>query len=166
MDSSESTTVKDVAGYRNTLALLKDEIILTTDYQSQSIDYNMFEGIIVNEDDLLSFINTFKSLMPIAITLMILFMFIVTSFISFVQVAILGLLGLILKNILGLKLRYRHTWILAAYSITIPTIFFTIMSALLVAEFLYPGPLNWFVSTIVLYLVLKEIPKPKVKPTI
>jgi hypothetical protein len=49
---------------------------------------------------------------------------------------------------------------MAAYSETLPTLFFTIMSAIKTTvpnSFL----INWFVVIIVLYLAINEIPKPK-----
>ncbi|MCH1624946.1 DUF1189 domain-containing protein [Fredinandcohnia quinoae] len=160
IDSSGYTTVKNLQEYENALALIQDEVIIRTNNQSQTIDYQMFEGVLMNEEDVVQLIHTFESLMPIMLTVMMIIMYLVISFISFLQVAILAILGLILKNVLGLRLKYRHTWILAAYSMTIPTIFFTIMAALDI-QVPYGGPLNWFVSTIVLYLALKEIPRPK-----
>lgn len=160
IDSSGSTTEKSIQEYENALALIKDEVIIRTNNQSQSIDYLMFEGFITNEDDVIKFIHTFEALMPIMLTVMMIIMYLVVSFITFLQVAILAILGLIIKNILGIQIRYRQAWILAAYSTTIPTIFFTIMTALNV-QVPFGGPLNWFVSTIVLYLVLKEIPRPQ-----
>lgn len=162
IDGSESFHINDLEIYRNALALLKDKFVLITEYQSQSIDYSMFEGILVNENDLQMFISTFESMMPMFLIVMNIILFILVSIVAFMEIFVLALFGLILKNIIGLNLKYRHVWILTSYSITLPTIFFTIMSAMNI-QVLYGGSINWFVSTIILFFALKEIPKPELK---
>ena len=65
-----------------------------------------------------------------------------------------------IENAQRKTLNYQQLWKLSAYSITLSTIFFTIMRALVItvpSEFL----VNWFVNFIILFLVLKEIPRRK-----
>src|SRR5690606_37650775 len=114
------------------------------------------------ENDLQMFISTFESMMPMFLIVMNIILFILVSIVAFMEIFVLALFGLILKNIIGLNLKYRHVWILTSYSITLPTIFFTIMSAMNI-QVLYGGSINWFVSTIILFFALKEIPKPELK---
>ena len=73
---------------------------------------------------------------------------------------VLALIGLAIKNLTGRKLTYRQLWRMAAYSETLPTVFFTIMAAL---KTYVPNSfiINWFVIIIVLYLAINETPKPK-----
>ncbi|MFL6562274.1 MAG: DUF1189 family protein, partial [Bacillus sp. (in: firmicutes)] len=88
------------------------------------------------------------------------FIYLFASAGSFIEVTVLALFGLALKNLLGRKLNYRQLWRIAAYSETLPTLFFTIMAAI---KTTVPNSfmINWFVVIIVLYLAINEIPKPK-----
>jgi hypothetical protein len=83
-----------------------------------------------------------------------------SSAVKFIEISILALLGLIMKNRTGRKLNYGHIWRMSAYSVTLPTIFFTIMSAIqtqVPSTFL----IHWAVALIVLYLAIKETPQAK-----
>jgi len=79
---------------------------------------------------------------------------------KFIEISIFALFGLMFKNMIGKNLQYRHLWRMAAYSVTLPTIFFTIMAALQTTV-LYGFLINWFASLIVLFLAIKEVPKRK-----
>ncbi|WML50661.1 DUF1189 family protein [Neobacillus sp. PS3-34] len=68
--------------------------------------------------------------------------------------------GLLIKNLTGRKLHFRQLWRMAAYSETLPTLFFTIMAAIQTTvpkDFL----INWLVAIIVLFLAINETPRPK-----
>ncbi|TKI95255.1 DUF1189 domain-containing protein, partial [Bacillus wiedmannii] len=60
------------------------------------------------------------------------------------------------------KLSYKQVWTLTAYSYTIPTIFFMIMDLF---KIVVPGSTFIYIAVvlIVLYLTIKEVPKPKEK---
>ncbi len=94
------------------------------------------------------------------VTVLSVLLFIMTAAGKFIEVSFLAVIGLILKNAQRKTLNYQRLWKLSAYSITLSTIFFTIMRALVItvpSEFL----VNWFVNFIILFLVLKEIPPRK-----
>ena len=57
------------------------------------------------------------------------------------------------------KLSYKQVWTLTAYSYTIPTIFFMIMDLF---KIVVPGSTFIYIAVvlIVLYLTIKEVPKP------
>ena len=160
LDGSGSVTLDEIDNYEHSFALLTDEMVLTTFYQAEAIEYRMFEGITLSGDDISSFIGSLKSLLPIIIPIMFLIIYLFTSAILFIQVSILAIIGLLIKKLLDVNLKYRHTWILSTYSLTIPTLFFAIME-LLHIQVPFGALLNWAISTIILFLVLKEIPSKK-----
>ncbi|MFC4320791.1 DUF1189 domain-containing protein [Litchfieldia salsa] len=158
IDNTNTISPMDVSQYGNALAFLANEVILSSQYQAESIEYSLLEGISLTSEDISSYINTLQSSMPIIVTIMIIIMYIFTSAIKFIEVSVAGLIGLALRNILRLNLKYQHTWIIAAYSLTIPTVFFMIMDALHIFV-PYSGTLNWLVVTLIMYLAMKEIPR-------
>ncbi len=58
-----------------------------------------------------------------------LFLYLFASASSFIEISVLAVIGLALKNLTGRKLKYGQLWRMAAYSETLPTVFFTIMAA-------------------------------------
>ncbi|MCH6266604.1 MULTISPECIES: DUF1189 domain-containing protein [Neobacillus] len=160
LDPTGVVSSQDAADQGNTFALLKDEFVMTAGGQSDTYPYSMMEGLKLSKNDLVDFINSISGLKGIIIPIVSLFIYLFSSAASFIEVSVLALIGLVLKNLAGRKLTYRHLWRMAAYSETLPTLFFTIMAALKTAV---PNSfwINWFVVIIVLYLAINEIPKPK-----
>ncbi|AZU63345.1 DUF1189 domain-containing protein [Neobacillus mesonae] len=160
LDPTGTISPEHVADEGNAFGLLKDEFVLSAGGQSDSYAYSMMEGLNINKDELLKLIDSISGLKGIIIPVISIFIYLFTSASSFIEVSILALIGLALKNIAGRKLTYRHLWRMAAYSETLPTLFFTIMAAL---KTTVPNTffINWFVAVIVLLLAIKEIPRPK-----
>ena len=114
----------------------------------------------MNKYDLHNFIDWIRGLKALIIPVVSFFMYLFSSASSLIELSVLALIGLALKNLAGRKLTYRHVWRMAAYSETLPTLFFTIMAAI---KTTVPNSffINWFVAIIVLFLAINEIPKPK-----
>jgi hypothetical protein len=160
LDPTGTISEDDVQDEGNAFALLKDEFVLATAGNYNSYPYSMLEGLEITRADLLTFIDTIAGSKGIIIPLISLVIFLLSSAASFIEVSVLALIGLALKDLFGSKLSYRQLWRMAAYSETLPTLFFTIMAAMKT-----PVPnsffINWFVVIIVLSLAIKEISKPK-----
>ncbi|WP_026572441.1 DUF1189 domain-containing protein [Bacillus sp. UNC438CL73TsuS30] len=160
LDPTGAVSEKDVADEENAFALLKDEFVLASGGEVQTYPYSMLQGLHVTQNDLMDFIQALDDMKTIIIPIAALLIYLFSSAASFIEVSVLAFIGLALKNLLGRKLNYRHLWRMAAYSETLPTIFFTIMATLKTSvpnSFL----INWFVIIIVLYLAINETPKPK-----
>lgn len=160
LDPTGTVTPEDVADEGNAFGLLKDEFVIAAGGQNDTYPYSMLEGLNINKNQLLDLIDSISGLKGIIIPVVSIFIYLFSSAASFIEVSVLALIGLALKNIAGRKLTYRHLWRMAAYSETLPTLFFTIMAALKTAV---PNTffINWFVVIIVLLLAIKEIPRPK-----
>ena len=85
-------------------------------------------------------------------------MYLFQLFITFVGVTLLAFIGSAMSG--QRKLSYKQVWTLTAYSYTIPTIFFMIMDLF---KIVVPGATFIYIAVvlIVLYLTIKEVPKPK-----
>lgn len=156
-DPNNELSLNEIQDYSEVLAIQKNEIIFQFRDTIEYIPFSDWEGIYIEKAEIVSFIDSFESSLPIILTLLILAGYIFFSAIKFIQISILGLLGLGLKNILKRhNLRYRHTWILSAYALTIPSVLFAIMDLLRIQ---IPGSIwiNFAVSVVVLSLVMKEI---------
>lgn len=160
VDPTGAVSEKEVQGEDNAFGFLKNEFVLAAGGNIQTYPYSMLQGNTVTKKDFLQFINTLDGLRVIIIPVISVVVFLFSSAGAFIKVTVLAWFGLAIKNIIGRNLQYRHLWRLAAYSITLPTVFFTIMAAVKTAV---PNStlLNWAVAIIVLYLAINEIPKPK-----
>lgn len=160
LDPTGTITKSDVTDEGTAFALLKDEFVLASGGSAESSPYSMMQGMKLDRENLVNFIDAFDSIKGIIIPIASVFLYLVASASSFIEVSVLALFGLLIANLLGRKLNYRHAWRMAAYSETLPTIFFAIMAAIKtnVPNMFF---LNWFVAIVVLFLAIKEIPQPK-----
>lgn len=160
LDPTGAISADDVKDTGNSFAMLEDEFVLAAGGRFDTYPYSMFEGLNIAKGDLLDFINAIGGMKWVIIPVATVFVYLLACAGIFIEVTVLALIGLILKNLLGRKLNYRQLWRMAAYSETLPTLFFTIMAAI---KTTVPNTfmINWFVVIIVLYLAINEIPKPK-----
>jgi hypothetical protein len=159
-DSTGTIDQKDVSQSNNTIFFLKNEAVYSTAGQAQSMPYSTLGDVTITKEDLLSFITSMDSILPIMITVIDIVIYLFSASIKFIEISILALFGLALKNLLGKNIHYRHLWLIAAYSVTLPTIFFMIMEGL---KTIVPNGffIHWFVSIMILMLAIKEIPSKK-----
>lgn len=138
-------------------AMLQKEMVLAAGGETNSIPYTLFSGESMTKDDIISLVDTADSSLPVLMGLLFVVVYVFSSGMKFIEVSLLALFGLLLKNLAGRKLQYRHQWRMAAYSTTLPTIFFAIMS-LLKTTVPFSFSVNWFVASMMLLLAIKEIP--------
>lgn len=160
LDPTGTLSAEDVADEVNAFALLKDEFVMAAGGTTDAYPYSMMEGFHITEKDLLDFIEMIDGVKGIMIPIISLIIFLFSSAINFIEVSVLALFGSALKNLTERKLNYGHIWRMSAYSETLPTVFFTIMAAIK-TPVPYSFMINWFVAIIVLYLAIREVPKPK-----
>ncbi|GMB07612.1 DUF1189 domain-containing protein [Thermolongibacillus altinsuensis] len=159
-DSTGTLTKDDVERYPNAIGLLQKEAVLVANTHAQYYSYAMLQDRQINAEDIHAFIRTVQSLLPVIIPVSFLVLYLFTSATKFVHITILAFIGLILKGTLNKRGNYRQMWTLSAYSITLSTVFFTIMESLQIVV-PYAVALDWFVSITVLLLVIKELPSLK-----
>lgn len=161
-DSTGAVNKEELQRSDHTIAILKDGLYLVSGGHVQSLPYAMLSDISLTNEDLIQLIDNLQSSLAVIIPVLAVVIYIFASGMKFIEISFLALLGLFLKKMLNRNIQYRHTWRLAAYSVTLPTIFFTIMDSL---KTTVPSGalLNWFVAYIILFLVIKEIPQKKAK---
>lgn len=79
---------------------------------------------------------------------------------KFVEVSILAVLGLMFAKMLHKPLTYIHTWILATYATTAPTLILSILDSITTLSS-NVASLLWFVAATYLYFIIRAIPSPK-----
>ncbi|PEB53367.1 hypothetical protein CON65_04140 [Bacillus pseudomycoides] len=152
----------DTQKYNNKIGLfiLKDKVISMANGQTQTYSYNDLLGASLEKKDLQDFISFFNSIYPILMFVIGAFVYLFQLFITFLGITLLAFIGSAMSG--QRKLSYKQVWSLTAYSYTIPTIFFMIMD-LLKVHVLSSTLIYIAVILIVLYLTIKEVPKPKEK---
>lgn len=159
-DSTGTVNQKEIARADNAVFILKNEIAYSFAGTSESFQYEMLGDVTITKEDLLSLLTSFDSALPIMLPVTSAVIYLFSSAAKFIEVSVLALIGLAIKSMLVKKVSYRHLWRIAAYSITLPTIFFTIMEGL---RTIVPSAfiIHWFVAIMMLLLTLKELPSQK-----
>jgi hypothetical protein len=162
LDSTGDYQEPDLVEEGNAVALLENEFAVVTAGQVQSYSYSMFDGLNADNEDIADFLTSLDSLKGIILSVFIVILYLFSAGMTFIKVSIFALLGLLLANTLNRNLPYRQSWRITAYSITLSTVFFTIMEML---NTFIPGSLflDWIVIGLILYLSIKEIPQKKAK---
>ncbi|WP_042458415.1 DUF1189 domain-containing protein [Neobacillus dielmonensis] len=158
IDPTGAVSEEDVADESNAFALLKDRFVMVTGGQTESSPYSMIPGLTLSNEDLLSFVDYLAGLKGVIITILVILVYLISCVISFIEVSIVALIGLLIKNLAGRELNYGQLWRMAAYSETLPTLFFMIMAALKTTVPNSTG-LNWLVVLLVLFLAINEVPR-------
>lgn len=161
-DSTGVIEEKDIVELDSTIAMLKHEVILSAGGQTNSIPYTIIGDEKMTKNDILKLLDDASSALPIVISLLLIAIYLFSAAAKFIEISILALFGLLLKNLANKNLQYRHLWRMSAYSVTLSTVFFTIMAFLKVTV-PYGFIVNWFVSSMFLLLAIKEIPGSKQK---
>ncbi len=159
-DTTGSVTRDDLDQYPNVIAILKNQLIVISAGSADTFNYGTMQDMNFNKKDIEGFIDSAQSFLPLIITVAIVAAYLFMTALKFIGVTVLALIGLIIKNIMKRNLPYRQLWILSAYSVTLPTIFFALMDLLRIMipfQFL----LYWGVAIFMLAQVIKFVPLPK-----
>lgn len=162
-DGTGTLTAKDVEMKTdNGLALLKSEFVIIANGTVQAQPYSLFQGFTLTKDDVASFMKQIDGLLIILVLIVGAFTYLFAAGLKFIEITIIAMVGKLLASTYNPKLQYRHLWIIAAYSVTISTIFFTIMG-IFQTSVIGGMFVNWAVTLTMIYLVIKEVPLPKSK---
>ncbi|MBT2636529.1 MULTISPECIES: DUF1189 domain-containing protein [unclassified Bacillus (in: firmicutes)] len=156
-DPTGAIDQEDMTSMDANFAMLQNHIVLAAGGETNAVPYSLFTNESMTKEDIISLIDTAESSLPVLLGLVFIVVYVFSSGMKFIEVSLLALFGLLLKNLSGRNLQYRHLWRMAAYSTTLPTIFFTIM-AFLKTEVPFSFSVNWFVASMMLLLAIKELP--------
>jgi len=143
-----------------TVGLLKDKAVLVVNGQSQELEYSLIPGLSLNNESASEYIANAKASLYLVIALVILVMYVMTAALQFLEVTLLAYFGGLFAAILGRRINFGQQWRLAAYSFTLSVVFFTFMDFIqvpVVGDFY----VKWFISLMMLYMAIKELPVPK-----
>ena len=162
-DPGTAWTANDIElSSQNALAILKTEFVIVADGQAQIHSYELTKGFSITDRDIAAFMDQADSVKLIVVILWCLTTFIAVASWKIIELSIMAFMAKLIASRFYPKLQYRHYWRLMAYSITLPTLFFMIMD-FLETSVIAGTTVYWGTSFVILYLALKEIPKPKPK---
>ncbi|MBN6888884.1 uncharacterized protein DUF1189 [Cytobacillus horneckiae] len=159
-DSNGIVKKEEILNSENTIAFLEDEFIFVSGGQQQGYAYSMLGDVSLDKETTMNLLSEANSWLLVIISIMAILIYLFTVSIRFIEISILALLGLLIVRILQRGLEYRFIWRMAAYSVTLSTVFFTIMGAL---QTTVPNGalISWLIGIIMLMLSIKEIPHKK-----
>ncbi|MCA1058044.1 DUF1189 domain-containing protein [Rossellomorea aquimaris] len=162
LDDTGHVNEEDLDKNENTIAFLQKEFVVINQGNVQSSSYSMFGDTALSKEGLLDLLDSLIDLKWILIPVALFILYLFTSGMTFLKITIFALIGVTFANVLKRNLQYRQSFRITAYSATVSTLFFTLME-LLQTKIPAAPILDWFVITIILYLVVKEIPQRKIR---
>ncbi|PSL42308.1 uncharacterized protein DUF1189 [Salsuginibacillus halophilus] len=146
----------------NSIVLLDTKGFVVTDGERQTITYEQLGDVNLSDEDIAGFADTFSSLLWLFIPIVLVGIYVFTSGMKFVGITVLSLFGLIFRRFVSTRLNYKNIWVMAAYTVTLPTI------TLAFIDVLAPGVpftfwLYWVLAITMFALVFRKLPVPKSK---
>jgi hypothetical protein len=159
-DSTGEMEEDDLELERNTIAFLENKLVVISDGNRQTNSYSAFSQFPVTDEMIIDVIDSILSLKWILLPAALLVLYLFASGLMFLKVSIFAMIGVLIAQLIKRNMNYRQSFRVAAYSATLSTLFFTLMKVLQTSITAAPL-LDWFVMTVIMYLVVKEIPRPK-----
>ncbi|UOE95712.1 DUF1189 domain-containing protein [Alkalihalobacillus sp. LMS39] len=164
-DTTGVITYDDVVQYETGVAILETEIVFVQDGYAESFYFNDLAAMGMSNftsENIEGIVNSVGGMMPLIIVVIAVIMYLYNTALKFIGVTVLAVIGLIIKETLHSNVKYRHLWIMSAYTVTLPTILFAYIKLLITVP--YPFVFYWLIAIAILTLVVKKVPKPKRKP--
>lgn len=126
----EAKYKNDISGYENGIILLGDKVIYRNNMLSQNIEYS-YKDILnsynigeFNKEDVLNFIKSINGIGLYSgfVLLVFLYMFTIYFISTLIDAFMLGILGFILARIIGVKIKFKATFNIGVYALTLPII--------------------------------------------
>ncbi|AJD91469.1 hypothetical protein JMA_21520 [Jeotgalibacillus malaysiensis] len=162
IDGTNEMTSEELTGEDAAVAFLSDRLAVATGGSVQEYQYDTFEGFDISSEGIASLLNSLEGAKYIIYFFILAFIFILVAGMLFIKATIFGWIGTKLASAARRKLTYRHSFRMAAYSSALPVVFF-LMADLAGSIIPFGTLINWFVTGLMLYLSIKEIPLPKKK---
>ncbi len=159
-DSTGEVKEETLDQHETTVAFLEHSFVVSNGGNVQASPYSMFDNLIITKEKVINFIDSIISLKWILVPVALFTLYLFTSGIMFLKITIFAIIGILLANVLRRNVSYRQSFRLTAYSATISTLFFTLMK-MLKTYIPAASVLDWFVITVILFLVIKEIPQKR-----
>ncbi|RNA68912.1 DUF1189 domain-containing protein [Alteribacter keqinensis] len=161
-DPSGELTQSDISGnYDEAIALLEREAILITNgVTQQPVSYQDLD-LNLTKTQAVDMVEAFSGMLPLIISLIIVLMYLFYTASKFIGVTFLALIGFIFKKSVGLpNMTYKHSWVLAAFTVTLPTTIFALVNVTGL-NIPFQFGIYWTIAIVMLFQVLRYIPKPK-----
>ncbi|WP_338750128.1 DUF1189 domain-containing protein [Bacillus sp. FJAT-52991] len=161
-DPSGTVSAIDIQNKEQAIGLLKNEIVLSIQGQTQSFPYLFPTAKNVTNEQVVSYIDTLQSYLVIFLPVLFLMYYLFVSAVGFIKVSIFAALGSLMNKGLKRKIEYRHSFRIAAYAITPSIVIMTILGFAHI-QLPYSFLLNWLLTILMMYFTIRAIPLPKSK---
>ncbi|MFC4738124.1 DUF1189 domain-containing protein [Bacillus daqingensis] len=163
-DSTGELGAEDADQYGNVVALLERELVFSAGGQADRFTYQEI-GLDLSKQEIEGFFTTLDDVSLLIISIVLAGFYLFNTALKFIGIFALSAVALLLKRNKADQLRYRHCWVLAAYTVTLPTLLLALLELI---GFPLPFPISfivyWAIAIIMLYNVFKYVPSPKKAP--
>ncbi|MGL4820964.1 MAG: DUF1189 domain-containing protein, partial [Bacilli bacterium] len=127
VDPKNEVKEVDIRDYAFSYVFQKEQVIIGTALGSEVIRYDALPSGLVSTKDLTEQVDTLIEMLPLVMPVTFLLLFIMRLFTTFVHAFLFGVSFYFLAKLMKRKLTYAQGFTIAAYALTIPLLFFSIM---------------------------------------
>lgn len=126
-DANEEEYIQKINLYGTGILLLSDKTVISNEYitENQTINYsNILDIDVENKEEFINLLsgNEIKYVYGVFFTTILVYLFIVYLVSNLMDAIILGVLGYIFARVIRMRLRYRATFNIGIYALTLPII--------------------------------------------
>ena len=117
----------EISKYQSAIILLNDRVIYKNELINQTMEY-MYTDIIqaseFNKEDIINFIENFSmiNLYSMFFTIVFIYVYIIYFISTILDAVMLAILGFIFARIVGIKIKFKATFNMGVYALTLPII--------------------------------------------
>ncbi|WP_062046352.1 DUF1189 domain-containing protein [Bacillus sp. JCM 19034] len=160
LDPHEQLTEHDYHG-EHVIIFSQHTIEMYSANESYSLSYSLLGLNNVTNSDVIERVDQLSNFLPLLLTIVTILLYVILAGTAYLGVTIIALFALLLRQ--NRKLEYRHMWSVSAHAMTLPTVaFFWIDALLLDLHYI------WFLlfSITMIIFSIRTIPLPRSKESI
>lgn len=151
-DTTGTYKVSDAEQYDEAVLFLEEGVVTITQGQTFPTPYADILKQEFTEETILSYLGSF----PLMISIVLLIIYALFTGLILIAASFLSLIGQYAKKTFKLELSFKQIFVLSVYTLTLPTIFFSLTSTLGISIPFWFG-LYWMVAIVLLYTTFKEV---------
>jgi hypothetical protein len=114
----------------------------------------------IDQEQMHQFVSSMDGILPIILFVIYIAMYVLLSGLLFTGITVLSGLGLLIVNGLQKRTSYKHLWVMASYSFTLPVVLLTLLF-LFNLKIPYSFTLFWIFTAVLFVAAITQIPAKK-----
>ncbi|MBB5173899.1 DUF1189 domain-containing protein [Texcoconibacillus texcoconensis] len=165
-DPTGAHTINDFESHEQAFVMLENDLAVITEGTPTTFSYQELNLATIDKDSAVDMIDSVMSILPLILAIFIITLYLFSTGLKFVGIFFLSFIGLMIKKSKAPDLSFRQVWILSAYSVTLPTVIFSITDVLFGAMIgIFEFIIYWLIAIMMIYTVINKVTQQKSNAT-